>query len=371
MNIPFLSFEKVSDQIKEESLKVFESFFDSNYYVLGTMVRDFEAKYSKFNQTNFTIGVANGLDALHLSLRALGIKNGDEVIVPSNTYIATVLAISYTGATPIFVEPRKSTYNLDPELLENAINSRTKCIMPVHLYGQACEMDEIMRIANKHNLFVVEDNAQAHGASFNGELTGSFGDVNATSFYPSKNLGALGDGGAVTTNSQLIADKIKTLRNYGSQKRYYNETVGYNSRLDELQAGILNLKLNYLSEWTSERQDIGSFYNQKLRGVGDLILPHTVEGASNSYHLYVVRTKFRDELQEYLTKNNVGSLIHYPIPPHLQEAYTDLGYRKGDFPIAEEIANTILSLPLFIGMKEEELESVVQKVKDFYSHKSV
>ncbi|MCS6989731.1 MAG: DegT/DnrJ/EryC1/StrS family aminotransferase, partial [Chloroherpetonaceae bacterium] len=252
--IPFLSFEAMNAQIRDEIHQAFERVFFSNWYILGREVANFEAEYAKWNQVRFCVGVASGLDALHLSLRALGIGKGDEVIVPSNTYIATVLAVSFVGATPVFVEPRLDTYNIDPERIEEAITPRTKAIMPVHLYGQACEMDRIMDIAKKYGLYVVEDNAQAHGATYNGKLTGSFGIVNGTSFYPGKNLGALGDAGAITTDDEALYRKCQTLRNYGSQKKYYNEIIGYNSRLDELQAAFLSVKLKYLEKWTEERR---------------------------------------------------------------------------------------------------------------------
>jgi dTDP-4-amino-4,6-dideoxygalactose transaminase len=262
--IPFLSFEAMNEQIRSEIKTAFETVFDSKWYILGKEVSNFEAEYAKWNQTRFCIGVANGLDALHLALRALNIGEGDEVIVPSNTYIATVLSISFVGATPIFVEPRSNTYNLNPDLLEEAITPKTKAIMPVHLYGQACEMEAIMAIAKKYNLFVIEDNAQAHGAAYNGKLTGSFGNLNATSFYPGKNLGALGDAGALTTDDEMLFKKCQTLRNYGSQKKYHNEIIGYNSRLDELQAAFLSVKLKYMNEWSEERRKIANWYHDAL-----------------------------------------------------------------------------------------------------------
>jgi dTDP-4-amino-4,6-dideoxygalactose transaminase len=366
MKIPFLSFDKINEQTKAQMLTAIERSIDSKWYILGNEVKSFEEQYSNYNHVNHTIGVANGLEALHLALIALDIKAGDEVIVPSNTYIATVLAVSYTGATPIFVEPRNDSYNIDPKKIEEKITSKTKAIMPVHLYGQACEMDEIMAIAKKHNLAVVEDNAQAHGALWNGKITASFGDLNATSFYPGKNLGALGDAGAITTDSPELYKKCQSLRNYGSQKKYYNEVIGYNSRLDELQAAVLKVKLDYMPAWTEGRQQIGAWYNEFLNGIDGIILPKTIAGATHVYHLYTIRTTQRDDLQKFLAENEIGTLIHYPIPPHLQEAYKDLGYKKGDFPIAEEIANTTLSLPLYIGMKKEEVEFVCQSIRKFF-----
>jgi dTDP-4-amino-4,6-dideoxygalactose transaminase len=366
MKVPFLSFEETNRQIRTEVLSAIEKVFDSEWYILGQHVKNFEKEYAYFNHTKFCIGVANGLDALILALKALDIKKGDEVIVPSNTYIASVLAVSSAGATPVFVEPDLCTYNIDTSLIEAKITSHTKAIMPVHLYGQACEMEAIMLIARKNNLFVVEDNAQSHGAFFNGKPTGSFGNINGTSFYPGKNLGALGDAGAVTTDDEILAGKISILRNYGSEKKYYNEVKGVNSRLDEMQAAILSVKLRYLDNWTRERQKIAGWYSKKLKNIGDLILPHTATGASHVYHLYILRTDKRDALQEYLNKKEIGTLIHYPVPPHLQKAYEDLGFSKGSFPLAEKIADSCLSLPLYIGMKEEEVDFVAEHIKVFY-----
>ncbi|UOG75935.1 DegT/DnrJ/EryC1/StrS family aminotransferase [Hymenobacter tibetensis] len=366
MNIPFLSFTPQHSPIREEVLAAIAAVYDKQWYVLGDQVKAFEASYAEFNQVEHCIGVANGLDALHLALEALGVGPGDEVLVPSNTYIATWLAISFVGGTPIPVEPNPATYNIDPARIEAAITPRTKGIMPVHLYGQACEMGPIMDIAQRHGLWVVEDNAQAQGATWQGGIAGSFGSVNGTSFYPGKNLGALGDAGAVTTNSSELADKVRTLRNYGSQKKYYNEVIGHNSRLDELQAAVLSVKLPYLMEWTQQRQAVAELYNQQLAGLGDLILPVTAEGATHVYHLYVVRTAHRDALQRYLQEQQIGTLIHYPIPPHRQQAYKHMGIQEGAYPIAEELALTSLSLPMWPGMSETEVAAVAAAVRSFF-----
>lgn len=366
MKIPFLSFESSNKQIKTKILSSFEFFFDNSWYVLGEQIKRFEQEYALFNNVDYCVGVSNGLDALHLALKALEIGKGDEVILPSNTYIATALAVSYVGATSVLVEPDFTTYNIDTEKIEAAITSKTKAIMPVHLYGQACEMEPIMSIAKKHNLFVVEDNAQSHGASYKKKLTGSWGNINGTSFYPGKNLGALGDAGAVTTNNQELAIKVALLRNYGSQKKYYNEVIGFNMRLDECQAGFLSIKLKYLKEWTGQRQEIAGWYNNALKNVDDLILPTVAENATHVYHVYLVRTKHRDKLQKYLTDNGIGTLIHYPIPIHLQKAYQHLGFKKGDFPITEEIADTCLSLPIWPGMKQSEINYIAEKIIDFF-----
>ncbi len=365
MNIPFLSFTSVNKQVKSELMTAFESFFDSAWYVLGDRVKAFENEYAAYNQVTHCVGVSNGLDALHLALKVLQIGPGDEVIVPSNTYIATALAVSYTGATPVFVEPDLATYNLDPDRLEAAITAKTKAIMPVHLYGQACRMDAIANIAAAHGLFVVEDNAQSQGATFHGLPVGSWGQVNGTSFYPGKNLGALGDAGAVTTNDPELARQVAVLRNYGSQKKYYNEVIGFNMRLDECQAAVLSVKLRYLPEWTKQRQELAGWYNEALAGVPGLVLPQTAEGATHVYHLYVVRHPKRLALQQHLSENGIGTMIHYPVPPYLQEAYANLGLKKGDFPIAEEIADTCLSLPLWPGMTRQEVDAVATTVKNF------
>jgi dTDP-4-amino-4,6-dideoxygalactose transaminase len=348
-------------------IEAFSAFYDSKQYILGESVASFEAQYSAFNQTKYTVGVSNGLDALHLALRALGIGKGDEVIIPSNTFIATALAVSYVGANPVFVEPDIRTYNLDPGLIEAAITSRTKAIMPVHLYGQPCNMDAIMAIAARHNLFVVEDNAQAQGATWKTKLTGSFGNINGTSFYPGKNLGALGDAGALTTDDGELRKKAIALRNYGSTEKYKNEVVGFNMRLDECQAKFLSVKLPHLNDWNSQRRQIADWYFEKLAGVEQVILPYSEPDAYHVYHLFVIRTAQRDELQQFLSKNEVQTLIHYPIPPHLQEAYEHLNYKAGDFPIAEEIANTCLSLPVWPGMQENDVHWVSEKIKKFYN----
>ncbi len=365
MRVPFLSFETTNQQIRKEVLVSFEKFFDDAWYILGERLKQFEREYAYFNKVEHAIGVSNGLDALHLALRSLDIGSGDEVIVPSNTFIATVLAVSYVGAKPVFVEPDNQTYNIDPSNIQRAITKKTKAIMPVHLYGQACDMDAIENVARANNLFIIEDNAQAHGAAFNGRLTGSIGDINATSFYPGKNLGALGDAGAVTTNNTELANKVLALRNYGSTKKYNNEYIGYNMRLDEIQAAFLSIKLKYLTEWTRQRQTIAGWYTEALQGIGDITVPSTLAGSTHVFHLYVIRTKFRDALQQYLASKEIGTLIHYPIPPHLQKAYADLGYKKGDYSIAEEMAETCLSLPMWPSMSPNDIEFVCESIRRF------
>ncbi len=366
MQIPFLSFKKMHDQVKPDMMKAFEKVYDSHWYIMGNSLTTFEKNYASYSKTKYCAGVANGLDAIVISLKTLGIGPGDEVIVPSNTYIATWLAVSYVGATPVPVEPNAQTYNINPDLIEKAVTNKTKAIIPVHLYGQVCEMDKIMAIAKKHNLFVVEDNAQAQGTYCNGKISGSFGDINATSFYPGKNLGAIGDAGAITTDNETLYKKACVIRNYGSQKKYYNEIKGINSRLDELQAALLDVKLPQMDGWNKERNDIAQQFNLKLSGIGDLILPVLAQGCTSNYHLYVIRTEKRNELQEHLNKNGIGTLIHYPVPPHLQEAYKEMNYKKGDFPLAEKIAETCLSLPIYPGLTQSEIETICNAIKSFY-----
>ena len=365
MSIPFLAFQPQHVPVREEIMAAVGRVYDSYWYVLGDEVKNFERAYSAFNHVPHTIGVANGLDALVLALRVLNIGPGDEVIVPSNTYIATWLAVTQVGATPVPVEPNPATSNLDPALIAAALTSRTRAIMPVHLYGQACRMTEIMAIARQHDLHVVEDNAQAQGATFDGQTTGSFGAVNGTSFYPGKNLGALGDAGAVTTTSAELDQKVRVLRNYGSQQKYYNEVVGYNSRLDELQAAVLGVKLQHLPGWTRQRQQVAAWYGQHLAGIDGLRLPTVADGATHVYHLYVVHTPRRDALQQHLTAQGIGTMIHYPVPPHRQQAYQTLGLEPGRFPIAETLAATCLSLPMWPGLTEAQVAAVAAATRSF------
>ena len=342
----------------------------SGWYIRGPEVDAFEAEFATYCGAAHCVGVANGLDALHLALRAMDVGPGDEVIVPSNTYIATWLAVSQCGATPVPVEPDARTYNIDPALIEAAITPRTKVILPVHLYGQPADMDPILAIARKHGLRVLEDAAQAHGARYKGQRLGAHGDAVAWSFYPGKNLGAMGDGGAVTTNDAQLADRLRVLRNYGSRVKYVNEVQGYNSRLDPLQAAILRVKLAHLDEWNARRKAIAATYTAKL---GPVIasgarqstprLPHVPEWAEPVWHLYVVQHPQRDSLHKALGDAGVGTLIHYPIPPHLQQAYASAGYVPGQFPIAEQIANQCLSLPIGPHLDEAGTATVVVALK--------
>jgi dTDP-4-amino-4,6-dideoxygalactose transaminase len=367
MNIPYQDFSRQHAPIAAALRRSFDDVLNSNWFILGAQVKKFEEAFSAFLSVKHTIGVANGLDAIHLALKACNVSAGDEVIVPSNTYIATWLAVSYTGATIVPVEPSMATYNIDPSLIESKITNKTKAIIPVHLYGQPCEMGRLMEIADKHGLKVIEDNAQAQGAKYDGKYTASFGHINATSFYPGKNLGALGDAGAVTTSHEALASAVYALRNYGSTEKYYNDTIGYNSRLDEVQAAFLTIKLQYLEQWNAERRKLANNYMQALSNIGDIILPQIAAKAESVFHIFCIRTVKRDALKMYLHNKGVGTLIHYPVPPHLQKAYADLGYQRGDFPIAEQLAETSLSLPLWVGMESAEQEYIINCIRDFYN----
>ena len=345
MSVPFLDLGAAYREIQAELESAVLASLRSGWYIGGQDVEAFEEEFAAFTETQHCVGVANGLDALRLALIAMGIGAGDEVIVPSNTFIATWLAVSQSGATPIPVEPVESTYNLDPGRIEAAITPRTKAILPVHLYGQPADLDPILTLARKHGLRVLEDAAQAHGARYKGKRIGGHGDAVAWSFYPGKNLGALGDAGAITTNDPELADRVRVLRNYGSRIKYVNEVKGYNSRLDPVQAVVLRVKLRHLDEWNARRTAIAARYTAELAGTG-LVLPEVPEWAEPVWHVYVVQHAERDGLQKALQEAGIGTLIHYPIPPHLQKAYRDAGYAAGRFPIAESMANRLLSLPM-------------------------
>jgi len=369
--VPFLSLEDLHDRLKDEMTRYFESFYDSKKYILGKGVEDFEGAYARFSGTRYCIGVANGFDAVYLALEALGIGEGDEVIVPSNTYVATWLAVSRTGARVAPVEPDPRTFNIDPTRIEEAITPNTRAVLPVHIFGQACDMDAIAEVADRHGLFVVEDNAQAQGAECRGRPTGSLGRINATSFYPTKILGALGDAGAVTTDDGALADHVRLMRNYGSGTKNVHEVIGVNSRMDEIQGGILAIKLKHLGRWIDERRRTAVWYREDLEGVEGLTLPHTSPGVSHVYHLYVVRTQHRDRLQKHLADYGIETMIHYPVPPHLQRAYLGLGFGKGRFPVAEELAATSLSLPMFVGITREQVGIVAGRIAGFFEREDV
>ena len=366
--IEFLDLQKINADYTNEFQKCFDNLINEGWFILGKEVSSFEKEYSIFSNTKFTVGLANGLDGLILSLKAIDIQPNDEIIVPSNTYIATWLAISQLGAKIVPVEPNIETYNIDPNKIETAVTKSTKAVLVVNLYGQAAELKIISEICKKHNLYLIEDNAQAQGAMCDNKKTGSFGIVNATSFYPGKNLGALGDAGAVTTDNNKIYDKISMLRNYGSSIKYYNEIQGMNSRLDEIQASFLRVKLRNLTNENNHRIKLAEIYCNLLSQVKDVILPKIASNCTSVFHIFLIRTNKRDELLEYLKQKNISTMIHYPIPPHLQKAYRNLKYKIGDFPIAEEIANTCLSLPIGSHLNIEDVEIVSNEIINFFNN---
>lgn len=358
-NVLDRQFLMYQDEYEQKAINVLRK----GWYVLGNEVSEFEKEFANYIGTEHCVGLASGLDALWISFRLLGIKEGDEVIVQSNTYIASVMGITMNGGTPIFVEPNEY-HNIDVNKIEEKITNKTKAILVVHLYGQATPMDKVRELCDKHNLYLVEDCAQSHGAKFNGKTTGTFGDIGCFSFYPSKNLGCFGDGGAIVTNNSDLAQRFRVFRNYGSEKRYYNMVVGTNSRLDELQAGLLRVKLSHLDELNNEREKIALNY---LNGIKNpyIKLPQIEKNCTSVWHLFVIDTEYRDSLMNYLNENNIGTIIHYPIPPHLSEAYGYLGHKEGDFPIAENMANSVLTLPLYNGMTEEEQNYVIEVINRF------
>jgi dTDP-4-amino-4,6-dideoxygalactose transaminase len=365
MNVPFLDLTAQYRELQEQLDAAYRRVAESGRFILGPEVATFESEFAAYCEARHCVGVGNGLDALHLILRAAEIGPGDEVIVPGNTYIATWLAVSYAGATPIPVEPDERTYNLDPKKIEAAITERTRAIMAVHLCGQPADMDAINEVASRHDLKVFEDCAQAHGAHYKGKRVGALGFAAAFSFYPGKNLGASGDGGAVTINDDEFARRVRLIGNYGSEAKYYNETKGLNSRLDEFQAAFLKVKLTRLDEWNNHRKQIAKDYLQALAGVPNLTLPRVPDWADPVWHLFMVRHPQRDLLQEHLTANGVGTIIHYPVPPHLQKAYAELGYTRGAFPISEQLADDVLSLPMSAHQTVEETRYVVQQLSTF------
>lgn len=352
-------FYEYQKEFEDKAIEVLRS----GWYVLGNEVKSFEEEFAAYTNSKYCVGLASGLDALWMAFRILGIGTGDEVIVQGNTYIASVMGITMNGATPVFVEPDEY-YNIDASKIEEKITDKTKAVLVVHLYGQASEMDKITAIAKKHNLKIVEDCAQSHGADFDGKRTGTFGDIGCFSFYPSKNLGAFGDAGAIVTDDEKIAEDFRIYRNYGSEKRYYNKVVGANSRLDEIQAGLLRVRLSHMQELTEEKIAIADRYSRELHN-SKIELPKVRDKATAIWHQYVIRTDRRDELIEYLNKREIGTIIHYPIPPHLSEAYGYLGYGEGVFPITENYAKTVLSIPMYNGMTREEQTYVIDAINGF------
>jgi len=362
MSIPFLDLRAGYVELQSELEEAMLRSLRSGWYIGGEDVDRFEASFADYVGAKHCVGLSNGLDALHLGLRALGVGEGDEVIVPSNTYIATWLAASYRGATPVPVEPDPRTYNLAPTRIEEKITPRTKAIIAVHLHGQPADMDPILDIARKHGIKVLEDGAQAHGAEYRGKRIGGHGDAVTWSYYPGKNLGAFGDAGSLTTNDDAVADSVRMLRNYGSREKYVNVETGYNCRLDPVQAAALSVKLKHLDAWNARRQRIAAIYTEGLASTG-LVLPHVPDWATPAWHLYVVLSEQRDELQRRLQAKGVGTLIHYPIPPHLQGAYASMGMSRGELPIAERLAAQTLSLPIGPQLTEDDAYRVVEAIK--------
>lgn len=352
-------FFRYQDEFEAKALEVLRS----GWYVLGKEVSSFEEAFARFTGSKYCVGLASGLDALWLAFKVLGIGEGDEVIVQANTYIASVMGITINGATPVFVEP-DDLYGIDVTKVEEAITPKTKAVLAVHLYGQACQMDELVSICKKHHLKLVEDCAQSHGACFGEKMTGTFGDIGCFSFYPSKNLGAFGDGGAIVTDDEEIAAAMKMYRNYGSEKRYYNKVVGANSRLDEIQAGLLRVRLGHLEELTEEKVRIADRYLAELRS-DYFELPLLRQGANHVWHQFVLRSPYRDTLIDYLKERGIGTIIHYPIPPHLSEAYEYLGFSEGAFPITEQFAKQVVSIPMYNGMTDEEQSYVIETLNKF------
>ena len=364
MKIPFVSFLPMEKELNQDLRDAFDRVFRASWYIEGKEDMAFESAFAEYCGVRHCIGVGNGLDALMLSLKAMGIGPGDEVIVPSNTFIATVLAVTYTGAKPVLVEPDIRTFNLNPALIEAAINEKTKAIIPVHLYGQACDMDPVMELAGQYGLKVVEDCAQAHGATYKGQRVGTFGDTACFSFYPGKNLGALGDSGAVITNNDELAEKIRALGNYGSDYKYHHIYQGNNSRLDEMQAAFLSAKLPHLDRMNSERRRIAKIYSEGIQNP-KVTVPYVMPECVPVWHIYGIRCSERDTLEQYLREKGIGTNKHYPIPIHLQECYRELDIPCGALPVAEEISRTELSLPLFYGMTDEEAQYVVSAINEF------
>ena len=365
-SIDFLNLRSTYNELQNQIDSAVKNVLESGFYILGQQTQAFEDSFAQYCGVKHCIGVANGLDALHLILRGYEIGSGDEVIVPSNTFIATWLAVSYAGATPVPVEPRVDTFNIDPDLVESQITPRTKAIIAVHLYGRLADMDALRAIAHKHNLKLIEDAAQAHGSQSKSGRAGSLGDAAGFSFYPGKNLGAYGDGGAITTNDSYLAEKIRKLRSYGSVIKYHHELRGYNSRLDEIQAAVLNEKLKVLDSWNARRQQLANLYSEKLTGIPHLLPPPPAQSQEHVWHLYVVRTPLREKLACYLKQKGIGTSIHYPVPPHLTDAYSYLDMKKGHLPMSEELAETVMSLPMGPHLKESEVIRVSGHIAEFF-----
>ena len=364
MNVPFIDFSEQYNTVKDNINSGLQAVFQKGNFILGEEEKNFEQDFATFCDAKYAVGVNSGTDALYLALSALDIKAGDEVILPAHTFIATALCISYTGAKPVLVDIEDQTYNLDPNKLEEAISDKTRAIIPVHLYGQPANMDEIRAVAKKHNVAVIEDACQAHGAKYKGTRVGSLGDIGCFSFYPTKSLGAFGDGGIVVTNREDVYKKVLMLRDYGRKNRYDHQIKGYNSRLDTVQAVVLAEKLKYLDQWNEMRYKAGLYYKEQLKDVEGVTAPVIKDDRTHVFQTFAIRVQNRDQVLEEMKNKGVGVLIHYPIPIHLQEAYQELGYTKGDFPVSEQVADTILSLPMFPHISQEQIRYVCQVLSE-------
>ncbi len=366
MKVPFLDLKTQYLSIKDQIAAELQKVLDNTAFAGGPFVSQFEDEFAAFCQTAFAAGLASGTAALLAAIQGLGIGEADEVITTPNTFIATAEAISFSGAKPVFVDIDEQTYNMNPQLLEDAFTAKTKAIIPVHLYGQTADMAPIMKIAKKHDLFVIEDACQAHGAQYKGKTAGSIGDAGCFSFYPGKNLGAYGEAGAVATNNKQLTEKMKMFRDHGQEKKYFHSMVGWNARMDGFQGAILSVKLKYLDQWNNSRRKNAQLYNELLEDVDAVITPYEADYARHVYHLYVIRTQNRDEFIAELAKDNIFCGIHYPVPLHLQNAYKCLGYKKGDFPVAEKCCEQIVSLPMFPELTPEQIGYVAEKVKNLF-----
>ena len=366
--IKYIPFELVDNQLKDQYKGAFENFLNEKQYILGKNVSEFESRWASFCKSKYAVGVGNGYDALFLSLKALDIQKGDEVIVPAHTFAATALAVLNTGAIPVLVDADPDTFNINTSLIGKKINQHTKAIIVVHLYGNPCGMDEVMPICEKYGLFLIEDNAQAHGALYKGRVTGSFGVLSATSFYPIKNLGALGDAGAINTNSEELHDKLKLLRSYGSPDKHEMMLPGVNSRMDELQAAFLNIKLGFLEEWNKEREEINGYYRRELEGISEIKLCHQPDHVQSANHIFPILSESKEELRTFLMKKGIQTLQHYPIPYHLEKTFHPLKHQKGDFPVTEKICVEELSLPIFPGLIKKDIQYVCDHIKEFFNH---
>lgn len=376
MNIPFLDLKANYNSIKSEVNAAIQQVLDNTAYILGSSVQNFERDFSAAHQVKYCLGTSSGTDANHLVLWGLGIGAGDEVIVPANTFIATAWGATLCGATPVFVDCDPETYNIDPAKVEKAITKKTKAIVAVHLYGQSADLDPLIDIAKKHSLILVEDAAQAHLAEYKGKLVGGLTEAASFSYYPGKNLGAYGEGGAVTTNNEALYNKIKKLREHGQSQKYYHDILGHNYRMEGIQGAVLEVKLKYLSKWTDARRSVAAKYNEGLKNFAKVITPKEASYAKHVYHLYVIQlndgsleksNQLRDKLKDFLTQNGVNVGLHYPIPLHMQECFKNLGYKKGDFPNSEKIAEAGLSLPMFPELTDEQINYVIEKIKEFFS----